>query len=858
VRRVEYPARRVENPPYPNIIVTHMKPTPALLAALAFGCASLPAAEDAAAAFQSRIHPLLNSYCTKCHGTEKQKAKINLDGARNPEQLAAEQETWFRVLEQLQSGEMPPDDEKQPTKAERAAMIAWIRGEYTGMLLAKQSAEGRSKLRRLTRAEYANTIEDIFGIRPLVDRNLPPDGRVDGYDKVATALPLSSEGAMGYFAMAEDVLGWMLKTVPRGKKPAVAAGNPFRADKGGDDLLKAGTPAPPAVNPEASRTTRTPAFQSEQSKGHILELPDGWMVSFNSDTTSGPMKYGSKTPGMHKVRLSVYGYQTDKPLAFGVYVRKSAGLTQELELAKVLEAPPGKPTVIETEIYIEARWGMRLIPFGLGVPVPKNSLASKCTAPGLAFQWMEDVEPETPLPGYRWLTADFSDALKQEMLKPIGGGKAAKSMDRQELKTAMSATFQRVGARLFRRDLTAAEITALTGDMARQTDVGVPVAAAFVGRITAMLTSAHFLSVVEAPGPLSDFALASRLSYFLWNSAPDETLLAIAREGKLRDGMVLAAQTERLLKDPKSRRFVNDFTDQWLGVRGIDDTTPDGKLYPEYAKNELLKHASVFETHAFFGRMLDENLSVRNFVAPTWALVNEPLAKLYGIPGVTGSELQKVNLPASSPHGGLWTQSAVLKVTANGSYTSPVKRGVWVAERLLGTPIPPPPPDTPAVDPDTRGAKTLREQLALHSKEVSCRSCHAIFDPYGFALESFDVTGGFRKNYRALNAEVVALPPQERKGKPLWRDGLPVDCSGKTPAGQPFAGIAELRQMLAKNPEQLARGVTRHLITYATGAPPTRIDEPAIAAIVQNAAPGEYGLRSLVHAVVQSELFRRK
>jgi hypothetical protein len=315
-------------------------------------------------------------------------------------------------------------------------------------------------------------------------------------------------------------------------------------------------------------------------------------------------------------------------------------------------------------------------------------------------------------------------------------------------------------------------------------------------------------------------------------------------------------QTERLLNDPKSQRFVLDFVDQWLGLRGLDDTSPDRNLYPEY--DEFLKLSSAMETHAFFRKALDENLSVRNFVDSKWVLANDRLAKLYGLDHVEGSQLRMVNLPDSSPFGGIWTQSAILKVTANGTNTSPVKRGRWVAERLLGIPIPPPPPNIKPVEPDTRGAKTLREQLALHRSNASCAGCHAKFDPYGFALESFDVTGGYRKNFRDVDPTVAAIPIYQRKGKLAWRDGLPVDCSGQTPDGQAFSGIVELRKILAKNPDQLACGVTRHLVTYATGAIPSRIDQPAIDAIVKSTAKDDYGLRSLIHAMVQSELFQWK
>ena len=811
--------------------------------------AHLACAQDAALTFSTRVQPLLKTYCTECHAGAKPKAGIQLSGPRTADQLAAERDHWFRALDALEAGTMPPKDEKQPTPAERAALVAWLRGDFTNIFLNRQRAEGRSKLRRLSRTEYANTLFDLFGVKPPVGLNLPTDGRVDGYDKVAAALPLSASGAAGYFKMADDILARMLRPIP--KTPPKATAKPRSPDLL-DDVLgekKATTNTAPASPFDPARTTRAIAFGSEQSKGHVLELPDGTKVSFNTDTTSGPLRgfNGPRHPGMHRLRLSVYGYQTDKPLPFGIYAGHTGAYPQIIELVAVLEAPPGKAAILETEIYLRTADlndlapigdNFRLIPFGLGVPVPKNSQASACRAPGLAVQWVEIEDPELPLLGDRWLRADFRTAL--------AGG----LQNRDVFIKAAEATFKRIAPRLFRRDLSADELAKLNLAFAERLDVGVTADNALRDCVVELMTAPDFLCIVEQPGPLNDFALASRLAYFLWNSTPDDALLDIARAGKLRDPKVLAAQTDRLLKDAKSSRFVDDFTDQWLGLRAIDDTSPDSKLYPEYAKNDLLKRSSVQETRAFFRRVLDENLSVREFAAANWTFANASLAKHYGLPGITSLALQKVSLPADSAYGGLWTQPAVLKVTANGTYTSPVKRGVWVAERLLGISIPPPPPDIPSVEPDIRGAKTLREQLALHSSQGSCAACHAKFDPYGFALESFDVTGTYRKTYRVLNPE--------RKAGPWWTEGLPVDCSGKTPTGQTFADIRELRKAVAQNPAQLARGVTRHLVTYATGAPATRLDQPAIESIVTAAAKNNHGLRSLVHGVVQSELFRSK
>jgi len=795
-------------------------------------------AADASSSFQSSVLPVLKARCISCHGENKQKGEVKLSGPHGLEQLSTNPELWFRVLEQIESGKMPPEDEDQPSGTERETLIQWIRGDFTAHQFAKQRSEGRSKLRRLSRTEYANTVRDLFRLHPTVGLNLPEDGRVDGYDKVSAALPLSGGAAAGYFKMAGDILNWVLKPIPKSAAaPAIQIVNAF----------------------DPARTVRV--LPKNDVLYHVA-LEDGTVVSFNSDPTSGTLLHnGARTPGIHRLRISAYAHQTDKPLTVGIYAGHTSAYPQILNLLQVLEVPPGKPAVIETEVYLRSRDlndrtpvadRLRLVPMGLGVPVPKGSDPKLCTGPGLAVQWVDIEEPTLPLPADRWLTADFPKALDELMRKPRQLP-AEIDTNRAAFLSTMRATFQRIGARLYRRDLTAAEMEHIMVDITRQIDSGVLMQTAFFDKVTELMTSPDFLCMIQPAGRLSDFALASRLSYFLWNSTPDEALMQIAREGKLHEPNVLREQTERLLNDPKSGRFVMDFVNQWLGLHSIDDTSPDHILYPEY--EEFLKLSSAWETEGFFQRVLHENLSVRHFVDSPWAFVNERLAKFYGITGVTGDKLRKAELPADSPYGGLWTQSAVLKVTANGTNTSPVKRGRWVAERLLGIPIPPPPPNVKPVEPDVRGAKTLREQFALHSSHGSCTGCHAKFDPYGFAMESFDVTGRFRTHYREVNPEVVALPAAKLSGKVTWRAGLPVDCTGQTPDGKTFAGITELRKLLRNNPEQLARGVTRHLLTYATGTPPSALDQQAIQSILKNTTGDDYGLRSLIHALVQSELF---
>ena len=790
-------------------------------------------ANDAAAVFEKSVLPVVTSRCAECHGGENPEANLDLSGSRSLERLRQDGDIWFRALERVEAGSMPPEEAEPLEPAQKQALVAWVRGPLTADLAGMQKKEGRSRLRRLTRSEYSHTILDLFGFRPGARRFLPDDGRVDGYDKVADAVPFSAASAEGYLRLAEEILAQALKPAP---KPP----------EGGQHFAK--------------------AFHSEQSAGHLLELPEGWMVSFNTDLYSGPVRgFHPRVPGVHKLKMHVYGYQTGEPLPFAFYAG-AGGYPPQLEILRVFEAPAGKPGVVEAEIYLHSNGSdigpgpdsFRLVPLGLGVPVPKNHQASQCKGPGLAFRGIEIEEPEWPPRQVQHLLADFTPETLATMNKPPHHFK--KNDVRGRFLTEMEAAIKRIGPLFLRRDLPAAEVAALMQQLADRYDAtedGVnPVKATFLDGMTTLMTSPDFLCLVENPGTLDGYALASRLSYFLWNSCPDGPLLAAARSGSLRNPEVLREQTERLLADPRAQRFVTGFTDQWLGNWGIDSTTPDKDIYPEY--EELLRHSSLEETRQSFARMLEKNTSVRDFVAPSWALINERLADHYGIPGVKGAALREVPLPADSPYGGVLTHAATMKVTANGTVTSPVKRGVWVAERLLGVEIPSPPANIEPISPDTRGATTLREQLALHSQQASCAACHAKFDGYGFALESFDVTGRYREKYRVLDHEVAKLPPEERRGRQRWKEGLPVDAAGVTPDGKTFGGVRDLRTLLAADPAQLARGVARHLLTYATGAPATPVDDPAIEAIAASTAASNYGLRSIVHAVIQSDAFRSK
>ena len=373
----------------------------------------------------------------------------------------------------------------------------------------------------------------------------------------------------------------------------------------------------------------------------------------------------------------------------------------------------------------------------------------------------------------------------------------------------------------------------------------------------AALCSSDFLYQVEPSGELDGYALACRLSYFLWNSLPDEKLVALASTGKLREPEVLGGEIERLLNDSRSKRFIEDFLGQWLKLRLIAANDPDRKLYPEFSK--YLQDSMVAETQAYFRELLDKNLTADYLVKSDFAMINGKLASHYGIPGVSGAQIRRVPLPPETPRGAFLTQAAVLKVTANGTTTSPVPRGAFVLDRLLGQPPAPPPPNIPAVEPDVRGATTIREQLEKHRNNATCATCHAKIDPPGFALEEFDVIGGHRARYRSLG---TGDPAPRGSIDPFigisFKLGPKVDSSSLLPNGQAFSGVREFQTLLAADRDALLTNLARQLTIYSTGRGMSFSDRDDIAAIVAATNKNGGGIRTLIHQLVLSQLFRTR
>jgi hypothetical protein len=478
------------------------------------------------------------------------------------------------------------------------------------------------------------------------------------------------------------------------------------------------------------------------------------------------------------------------------------------------------------------------------------------------------VAPGTPRGGYRGTTTNNPRLILTGLGTQYGGGQgrgrtmlAPAKVDVVSTKPMEDAQRLMKGfvQRAYRRPVDAKEVDRFVALVKQRLDAGVGFAGAMLAGYTAVLSSPEFVFIDDKPGRLDNHALATRLALFLWNSEPDAALRARAERGELTRPEVLKTETERMLADPRSQRFVDAFLDYWLEIRRMEETTPSTTLYNDYYLDDSLTEAALAETQLYFAEMLRRDLPARNVVDSDFTYLNERLAQHYGMPGIEGVAMRRVSLPADSFRGGFMTHASVLKVTANGTTTSPVLRGKWIMERIVGFDMPPPPAAVPAVEPDIRGAVTIRQQLDKHRADESCAVCHRKIDPPGFALESFDVMGAWRDRYRAT---AVDHAPAHGFGKNGWPYAFyfaqPVDSSGQLADGRAFSDVRDFKRLILGDEKQIARNLARQLTVFATGAPVRFSDREKIDQILEKSRGSEYGVRSLVHEIIQSELFLNK
>jgi hypothetical protein len=790
------------------------------LSSLAFMVSALPAQESPRAPAESLPAPVrsfLDAHCRECHRGEKPKGDFRLDQLDAAFASKGAEDLWRKVLEQVEAGAMPPKKKSRPPAAEARVLTDWIQGRFAAVEAVRRSTEGRVVLRRLNRLEYANTIRDLFGVRIDLKEVLALDSSSDGFDNVGAALHLSSFAMERYLEAADKAL-------------SVAIVN---------------RPAPPSTKKRSSLKDAHNVARAQEAAFRVLD--DGTVVCLTSVKWQrvGFPHFWPNERGYYRFRISACGYQSEgKPVTFEV-----SGGPNGVEF---FDAPADTPTVFEFVAYKEPASSVGILPYGLGHPnAVKAAGVDKYKGPGLAVQWVETEGPlnETwPPPSHVRLFGDLP--LAPAPLKNRSDRLETKSQNPEADAERILKSFARRAFRRAVKDEDLRSVMALV--QARLAEKESFETAVRVG-LTSILMSKRFLFLDERPGKLDDFALASRLSYFLWSTMPDDELLSLAEQQKLGDPATLRAQVDRMLLSPKSEAFIRNFCGQWLSLRDIDFTAPNHLAYPEY--DEMLKLSMVREAELFFAELLRDDLGVTNVAASDFSMLNGRLARHYGIPGVDGLwSFRKVALPPESHRGGVMTMAAVMKVTANGTSTSPILRGAWVLDRVLGTPPPKPPANVPALEPDIRGATTIREQLAKHRTIESCASCHSRIDPPGFALESFDVIGGWRDSYRS---ERWVKGAKQVKGKSYY-ETQKVDPTGELADGRTFQNIDEFKQLLVKEKDQLARAMVQRLTIYATGGATEAVDRPEVEAVLARAREKNYGLRTLVHELVQSRLFREK
>lgn len=775
----------------------------------------------------NEIRSFFERHCVKCHGVDRQENELRLDTLASPSAESAE--TWQRVAELVEAGDMPPSSETRPDAEESRRMLDWIGSEL------RRVTRPAATVRRMNRVEYENTVHDLLGIDAPLAALLPEDGEIQGFDNVAGGLEISSILMERYLEAADAAFEATIRRI-----------KPLPPDTRRAVLMEA------KENIDSVKGQKGGVIESE---GAFVDFTPGWP----------PARVDSAHPiesGVYRCRVAVWPHDPGphRTLSVAIFTGPLFG-PGERKLNGIFDVTgtPDQPRIIEFTTRMEELHALHILPWIYPEHVTWRDKEEN--RPGVAIAWAETYGPlDQTFPADSQVRL-FGDSKTLSMVEGdavyIRHRRGVKShyVESSEPRADIERIIRDLTPRAFRRPVDDALADQFVQLALARFDQGSTFEQAVRAGVTAVLCSPHFLLLNAEPDPPAsqedNYTLASRMSYFLWSSMPDDELLRLAAVGKLSDPVVRRAQVERMIADPKIERFIENFTGQWLDLRDIEFTTPDKTLYPEY--DELLLRSMVAETRGFFRHLLDEDLSVLNFVDSDFAILNQRLASHYGIEGVRGHEqFRVVPLPEESVRGGILTHASVLKVTANGTSTSPVLRGVWILDKLLGQPAPPPPPGVPAVEPDIRGATTIRDQLAKHREIESCNRCHARIDPPGFALEEFDVIGGHRTWYRSLEGK------GSRITKTNYYAGLPVESAANMNDGRAFDSFVEFRQRLLEDRDTIARAIAEKLMVYGCGRPVTPADRQSVNSVVEAARQHNLGLRSMIHAVVESQMFQRE
>jgi hypothetical protein len=819
--------------------------------------------EADAAGYRSRVRPFLEKYCSACHNAEVSEGNLVLDRDLTLNFLdPTAQAKWGEVVNVLNSHEMPPKDEPQPEPSETAAVVDWTTTQVVAAQLHRR--DHHIVLRRLNRAEYRNVIRDLVGI-DVDTKHFPQDPPAGGFDNNGGALNLSPMQMELYYDEALKILNKALVT---GDQPESFVWR-IEPDSGNSDANRVDFQGQrPIVN----------GGQNAVRDGCVVLHHDNWDRKVNT------RDFRLKHPGKYQIRIRAGGRVPDREQV----VASAEKFLRERRDRELQENPKGKRYIEEAyERALQHFRTDRMYDYG---PPRIKVIRDLAGQPEViaeldidaSYRDMKDLVIETDFTTESaGITIEYAYAIPRELENfwfqtgdaferpecwidwielsgPVYEAWPPASHRKILLDDSFHATNDRAHAeKVLRRFMALAYRRTVTPEEVEEKlklfDAASGQSQSFIDAIqvplAAVMVSPSFLYLVESTPtgePLNDFELASRLSFFLWSSMPDPELLRLAQQQTLRQPDVLRAQVDRMVKDGRIGAFVQNFAGQWLGLRDVGANPPAADLFRHYDRH--LETSMVRESEAFFREILDHDLDVMNFVDSDFVVINERMARFYGIDGVRGDHFRRVSISPEIPRGGVMTHASILTTTSNGTRTSPVKRGTWILKNILGTDPGLPVANAGEIAPKVPGIDkaTVRKRLEIHRELPQCARCHDKIDPLGFALENFDASGFYRKQ--------EGFGYQGR----IERDDPVIDATSQLPDGTKIDGIHGLQRELLKKEELFLACLTSKMMTYALGRELTLADRPAVQQTVQLLQRSDRSLRSLIHTIVSSKSFTHR
>ena len=803
----------------------------ALTAGLAF-----PGAVGAAEPFEA----FLGKHCIRCHGPEKQKGELRIDQLARDFKLGTDSHRWAEAMEKVNSGEMPPKKEKQPTQAEIAAFVSSLDSLLKEGRAARMAARPAVSHYRLSRKEYQNTVYDLLGVRydPAKPGELNEDTRWHGFERIGSELSLSPSHVDRYFRAAELVLDRAF--------PVAASGEARKVRKTAAELRYSGGKNQQAV---------LDRFDIKRPLRYLL-FPG------NVQNALSPNWFGRTGPehsGLYRVRIQASGIRPIGGQTAHLSIGKRTGEETVDGLIEFdLTAPEDRPQVHEFEVFLEMPTSLDFCVVATDVVDRRAGAAFRNALGGGSYVFTHSSEtgllnPNAPqmfddkgnglfstvlLDWIEWEGPLVSEAEKSRRIGLVPPDDATPEVVAEHL--------QRLAERAWRRPVKQEELEQYLQSYRTEREAGEKPADAYRVALQGVLTSRNFIYLVEgdtvARERLTDSELASRLSYFLWSSMPDGGLFTAAQGGTL-NGEGLKKAVDRMLTDSKAGRFIDDFARQWLQLHRLGMFVPDKKLYPTY--DAWLETSMRGEPVEFFREMFAKNLPIDSFVDSDWTMANARLCDFYGLPGPKAGGFERVSLKPEDHRGGLLTMGAVLGLTSDGTRHRPVHRGVWLSEAILGKTPPPPPANVPAIEPNPpqNPKATLRQKIEAHRNDANCAACHARIDPLGLAWDNYDAIGQWRTH--------------EKVAAGVGKDPV-VDPAGVMPDGRAFKDATEFKRLLIEDRDKVARAFIEHLCTYGLRRVLSFDDQDDLNAIQAEAKKHEYRIKDIVRAVAMSELMRKR